>query len=155
MLCMLSLTHSSSLCATCRGLIRSCVQLFENMGMGSLSVYTLDFEANFLSSTRYPPSSRCDAPSLITHPAVSLVTVMQLFSLILCSFQCFSSVLLPSLTVLPYFPPSSLTPLSPPSHCDIAVSDLKNASIVSLQSLVYDCLPFLSALYVVLTVYKI
>ena len=36
----------------CRGLIRSCVQLFENMGMGSLSVYTIDFEADFLSSTR-------------------------------------------------------------------------------------------------------
>jgi hypothetical protein len=36
-----------------RGLIKSCVQLFESMGMGSLSVYTIDFEANLLSSTRY------------------------------------------------------------------------------------------------------
>jgi hypothetical protein len=35
-----------------RGLIRSCVQLFENMGMGNLQVYTTDFEAEFLSSTR-------------------------------------------------------------------------------------------------------
>lgn len=35
-----------------RDLIRSCVQLFEAMGMGSLECYTMDFEALLLNKTR-------------------------------------------------------------------------------------------------------
>jgi cullin 1 len=35
-----------------RDLIRSCVKLFEAMGMGSLDVYIADFEVHLLSSTR-------------------------------------------------------------------------------------------------------
>jgi cullin 1 len=35
-----------------RGLIRACITLFESMGMGSLEVYTVDFEADLLSATR-------------------------------------------------------------------------------------------------------
>jgi cullin 1 len=34
-----------------RGLIKSCVQLFEAMGMGCLDAYTMDFEEKLLSST--------------------------------------------------------------------------------------------------------
>ena len=33
--------------------LRSCVQLFEDMGMGSLDVYSADFEKPLLESTRY------------------------------------------------------------------------------------------------------
>ena len=35
-----------------RSLIRSCIQLFEDMGMGSLDVYVADFEQSLLESTR-------------------------------------------------------------------------------------------------------
>jgi len=35
-----------------RGLIKSCIKIFEDMGMGSLSAYTTDFEAQLLESTK-------------------------------------------------------------------------------------------------------
>mmetsp|Transcript_70999 Transcript_70999/g.199257 ORF Transcript_70999/g.199257 Transcript_70999/m.199257 type:complete len:522 (+) Transcript_70999:189-1754(+) len=35
-----------------RGLVKSCVQLFEAMGMGCLDAYTLDFEEQLLASTQ-------------------------------------------------------------------------------------------------------
>ena len=44
-----------------RGLIRQCVQLFEGMGMGSLDVYTQDFEEKLLAATREFYARKADA----------------------------------------------------------------------------------------------